>query len=53
MLFTLMFKRYTQGCTVTVEFHLIAGFVDQPFGARLWERVLEQLTEVLPADSFA
>jgi hypothetical protein len=33
VLFTLMFKRYTQGLGVAVEFHLIAGLVDQPLGA--------------------
>ena len=51
MLFTLMFKCYTQGCAVTVEFHLIASLVDQPLRASLWEGTLEQLTEELSADS--
>jgi hypothetical protein len=50
VLFTLMFKRYTHGRTVAIEFHLVSSFVYQPLGASLWKRILEQLIEELSTD---
>jgi len=51
VLSALMFKRYTEGCGVAIEFHPISGPVDQPLGAGLREGVLEQLAKELSADS--